>query len=737
MKGSGKNSRRGSGSLRGRIVRRLLKGLALSLIAVAVKGDSMFAFNEIDGARVRVTIDPTRASDYVVPEELFGTFTEVLGRNTYHGFWAQLFGNPSLEPIAGCLKKQAGNRQMDLPFAWQRWNGADTGYELVEDAFNTAFAQRLRVRSIPEGSMGAGIRQELHLPVHRQERYELSLYVKDATAPLVAAVRSPGQSGQILAQVRIVADRPDRWRKVTAVLQLDVSPEHRRSTKPLWFCLGLVRPGTVLLDQVTLWHADHIEGFDPDVIRVLKDGSTSMLRFPGGNYASGYHWKDDLSPLDERPTKPNPAWNICDPHHVGTDEHIRLCRLLGAEPLICVNAGNGTAQEAADWVEYCNGTADTRWGRVRAERGHKEPYNVRYWEIGNELWGSWQIGHCGPEEYAERYRAFRTAMLARGSSLKIIACGHQDWEDPSWNQVLFDRCGDILETASLHFLFANDRDASPVSSFLSQMGYSHHFEAFIRRQDARARARGLSCRFAITELMEIGRGLPYQPHPGTQAEVLFFAGTLNACIRTEGMVELITYSALLNHGGGPRKEAARVFATPVHHARRALRRLIGGRPLACSVDGPFEDVPEWQSRWAGPDPRRFPLVDALPILHPDRVDLVLLNRDPERTFNLEIDTGMLRCRGDLDILEIAGASFMAQNSLQDPDRVAPRKRREKWPPTGRPVTIQVKPASFLLIALPLAEPAVPGPVRQPKAGIRRQGMPAPQTNPSPGPGETP
>ena len=83
---------------------------------------------------------------------------------------------------------------------------------------------------------------------------------------------------------------------------------------------------------------------------------------------------------------PNPAWNSCDPHHVGTDEHIALARHIGAEPLICVNAGDGTAQEAADWVEYCNGGLETKWGKVRAERGHPEPFNVKYWEIGNEIW---------------------------------------------------------------------------------------------------------------------------------------------------------------------------------------------------------------------------------------------------------------------------------------------------------------------------------------------------------------
>ncbi len=664
----------------------------------------MFAFNETDAAEARVTIDPTRQSEFAIPREYFGKFTEVLGRNTYHGFWAQVLENPSLEPIAGCLKNEAGNPKMDLAWSWQPWNGQGVAYALVDDAINTHCSQRIEVRAVPEGAAGAGIRQPVHLPIHRERRYELSFYAKEATAPLVAFVCVAGRPAQVLAQITLDPGEGAEWRRISATLELDLTPVASAEHPPLlWLCLGLAAPGGALLDQVLLWPADNVDGFDPDVIDALRDYHVTLLRFPGGNYVSGYHWKDGLGTLDERPTMPNPAWNNCDPHHVGTDEHIRLCRLISADPMICVNAGDGTAQEAADWVEYCNGSADTRWGKVRGERGHPEPFDVRYWEIGNEIYGSWQVGHCSGEEYAERYGAFREAMLAVDPDLHIIACGHVDWDINTWARPLFERYPDALESFSLHFLFSNSVEASSLASYLSQMGYTHHFEEVVRHLDTAAREHGASPRFAATEIMEIGRGLPYQPHPATQAEALFFAGSFNSFVRTEGMVELITYSALLNHGAGLRKQSARVYMTPMFFARRAMHALVGSRPLAFQVSCPFADVPEWQAGWAGPEPRRFPLVDVMPVLGDDALRIVLLNRDPRRELPVSIDLGALPLAGEFTLFELAADTFMSENTLFEPDRVQPVTTQHPTPAPGEPLLLIPPPASVQIMTLPLAK----------------------------------
>ena len=115
----------------------------------------------------------------------------------------------------------------------------------------------------------------------------------------------------------------------------------------------------------------------------MTDVRLPMLRFPVGNFVSGYHWRDGIGPVDQRPILPNPAWPIIEWNDVGTDEWLQLCNLVGCEPLICVNAGDGTPQEAADWVAYCNSGTETPMGALRAANGRVQPYNVRRWEIGN------------------------------------------------------------------------------------------------------------------------------------------------------------------------------------------------------------------------------------------------------------------------------------------------------------------------------------------------------------------
>src|SRR5206468_5093319 len=110
-------------------------------------------------------------------------------------------------------------------------------------------------------------------------------------------------------------------------------------------------------------------------------------RWPGGNFVSTYHWEDGVGPLDSRPTKANFAWGALELNTFGTDEFISFCRAVGCEPMICVNAGSGTPEEAARWIEYCNGPATSPMGKLRAANGHPEPFHVKHWEVGNELWG--------------------------------------------------------------------------------------------------------------------------------------------------------------------------------------------------------------------------------------------------------------------------------------------------------------------------------------------------------------
>jgi alpha-N-arabinofuranosidase len=212
--------------------------------------------------------------------------------------------------------------------------------------------------------------------------------------------------------------------------------------------------GVVYLDQISMMGQDAIDnnGFRPDLFKAVEALHPPSIRWPGGYFSELYRWKDGIGPQHERVVYPVEAWNDRDVNSFGTDEFITMCRQLNAEPIIVINTGhryssspqNQYIEEAKDWLEYCNGSATSTWGAVRAANGHPEPYNVKYWEMGNEIWLTRTAG-----QYVNFLKAFVPALKAVDSSITIIACGGSDF-DQSWNKTVIDQCADLINYISPH-----------------------------------------------------------------------------------------------------------------------------------------------------------------------------------------------------------------------------------------------------------------------------------------------
>jgi alpha-N-arabinofuranosidase len=186
------------------------------------------------------------------------------------------------------------------------------------------------------------------------------------------------------------------------------------------------------------------------VARLIRNGGISMLRWPGGNFASDYFWHEGIGPIDRRPTRLNRARPELEPHDLGTDEFLAFCRDYEIEPFIVLNAGSGSIEDAAAWVEYCNGPADSESGRRRAENGHPEPWAVRYWSLGNELWGNFQVGHVDAETYAHRADETAQAMRAVDPDIHITAIGHIRDTTGGWNRHVARAVGDSVDAIAIH-----------------------------------------------------------------------------------------------------------------------------------------------------------------------------------------------------------------------------------------------------------------------------------------------
>jgi alpha-L-arabinofuranosidase len=181
--------------------------------------------------------------------------------------------------------------------------------------------------------------------------------------------------------------------------------------------------GSFRVGAVSLMPADNIEGFRPEIIAALKQLRFGVLRFPGGNFVSSYEWRYGVGDMDKRPPIFDPVWHAVQPNDVGTDEFLTLCRLLGVDPYITVNAGFGDAWSARDLVEYTNGAATTPMGKWRAANGHPQPYNVKFWGVGNEPWGDYQMGSMSLPQFELKHNLFAKEMRKVDLSIKLIAGG--------------------------------------------------------------------------------------------------------------------------------------------------------------------------------------------------------------------------------------------------------------------------------------------------------------------------
>jgi alpha-N-arabinofuranosidase len=222
---------------------------------------------------------------------------------------------------------------------------------------------------------------------------------------------------------------------------------------------GIYEEGSSLADK---------DGFRTDVMDAVKTLGVSILRYPGGNFASGYNWKDGIGPKELRPARPEAAWDDLETNRFGTDEFLKYCQRIGAEPYICINAGLGTIEEARQWVEYTNESRHTYWADQRRKNGRDQPWGVKYWGLGNEIDGPWQLGHKNAEDYAKFALEAAKAMRGADRTIKLIASGSSnygaDWV--AWNRTVLNTLRDHADYISLHTYVNNS--GNDLERFLGQ-----------------------------------------------------------------------------------------------------------------------------------------------------------------------------------------------------------------------------------------------------------------------------
>jgi alpha-L-arabinofuranosidase len=271
----------------------------------------------------------------------------------------------------------------------------------------------------------------------------IAMRIRLFSAIVLACVAAGAQEQPAPARIKIDTDR----------VIGEVDPHvFGNFTEQLGRCIygGIFEEGSPLSDS---------DGFRKDVMEAARGLGVTILRWPGGNFASGYNWEDGIGPRDQRPARRDDAWGALESNRFGTDEFLKYCQRLGVEPYLCINAGLGTVDQARHWVEYCNEPGNTYWAGQRRKNGRAEPWGVKYWGLGNEIDGPWQLGHKNAEDYAKFALEAAKAMRRADGSIKLIASGssnfgpNSDWV--GWNRTVLDRLKTEIDYISLHTYIGN------------------------------------------------------------------------------------------------------------------------------------------------------------------------------------------------------------------------------------------------------------------------------------------
>ncbi len=348
--------------------------------------------------------------------------------------------------------------------------------------------------------------------------------------------------------------------------------------------------GKVLVGTVSLMPDDNVSGFRADTLALLKELGATTYRWPGGNFVSGYDWKNGLGDPDRRAPRKNPAWKGFEPNDMGFDEFMTFCRLVGAEPYVCVNTGFGSVDGAADEVQYANGPADSPMGKLRAKNGHADPYRVKWWAVGNEMYGNWQLGHIPLEKYTVRHNEFAEAMRKVDPAIKLVAVG----DAGPWTEGMLKNCADHMDLISEHFYCREKKD---LADHVRQIpdAIRRKAEAHRRYRQQIGAIKGKDIRVAMDEW-----NYWYGPQPfgelGTRyflKDALGIAAGLHEYSRQSDIIFMANYAQTVNVIGCIKttKTAAAFETTGL--VLKLYRQHFGTLPVGVKADAPLDVAAAW------------------------------------------------------------------------------------------------------------------------------------------------
>jgi len=481
---------------------------------------------------------------------------------------------------------------------------------------------------------------------------------------------------------------------------------------------GIYEPGSKFADA---------QGFRKDVLEEIRQMGVPIVRYPGGNFVSGYNWLDGVGPKEQRPRVLDRAWNTLETNQFGTDQFITWARAVGTEPLFGTNFGTGTVESTVALVEYCNVDKGTKWSELRRQHGYEKPHNVKFWCLGNEMDGPWQIGHIPAREYGSKARDAARQMRVIDPTLKLIACGSSGPFMSTyleWDQAVLEECFEEVDGISLHRYFGNtDETGGDSAKYLAMnLSMDRQIEEIMDVCDlVRGRRRSEKTLWLSFDEWNVwyrardGKDVDgqRQPAPHLLEEVynledaLLVGGLLNTLIRHSDRVRVACLAQLVNVIAPIMTNEDGLLRQTIYYPYAWALQYARGSALNLAASGPSYDVahlgrPIEAGGRSIPGFGQVPFLDVAATLDDANktATLFILNRDLVNAREVEVNWHDLTPSKVNASLVLTGKDLKAINTFAAPKQVVPQSLEA--PKAGSKMVIQVPARSYSLLSLSLA-----------------------------------
>ena len=448
---------------------------------------------------------------------------------------------------------------------------------------------------------------------------------------------------------------------------------------------GIWDPGSKLSDA---------DGFRRDVIEAVKGLNVSIIRYPGGNFVSNYHWLDGVGPADQRVPRMELAWSRLETNQFGTNEFIKFTRKVGTEPYISVNMGTGTIEEAQRWVEYCNVREGPYYAELRKKHGFPEPYDVKYWSLGNEMDGFWQMGHLNAVDYSKKAREAAKLMRLTSPDIKLVAAGSSNYRpnaDPDeWNSTILRELRDVVDFIALHIYVGNPDDN--YYNFMSTPRVMEQRTNVVRgmiyEEMQKAQRNGRDPIYIAWDEYNVWyRARAGESMRGTRAleehydleDALVIAGFLNVFIRNSDIVKMANMAQLVNVIAPIFTSETGLYKQTIYYPLELFSSMMHGTALDVFVDCDTYDTERFFIGLGESTTQQtgVPYLDVSATMQGEEVVIAVVNRNKDEAIRTDIIAQEGKFSGPVQVFEVNGPDIKSSNDFNKTDVQTVKKQPVK------------------------------------------------------------